>query len=88
MDEHIPSAEAILERTKKERPLSIDASVVAAFGDLCESLRAYLQNLCELKISERTPLTYLGPAGSGRSKPESDPVDSGTEMSSLSQPHS
>ena len=31
MDEHMPSAEAILERTKKERPLTVDASVVASF---------------------------------------------------------
>jgi len=83
MDEHMPSAEAILERTKKERPLTVDASVVASFGDLCESLRAYLQNLCEHK----TTMNW-GPVDSGRSKPESDPVDSGTEMSSLLRPHS
>ena len=79
----MPSAEAILERTKKERPLIVDASVIASFGDLYESLRAYLQNVCERKIT-----TNWGPVDSGRSKPESDPVDSGTEMSSLSQPHS
>jgi len=85
MDEHVPSAEIILERTKKERPLTVDASVVASFGDLYESLRAYLQNLCEHKT---TPLRSWGPAGSGQSKPESDPVDSGTEMSSLLRPHS
>jgi len=88
MDEHIPSAEAILERTKKERPLTVDASVVASFGDLCESLRAYLKNLCEVKTTEKTPLKNWVPAGNGQSKRESDPVDSGTEMSSLSQPHS
>jgi len=83
MDEHMLSAEAILEQTKKERPLTVDASVVASFGDLCESLRAYLQNLCEVKTT-----TNLEPADSVRSKPEYDPVDSGTEMSFLSQPHS
>lgn len=83
MDEHMLSAEAILEQTKKERPLSVDASVVASFGDLCESLRAYLQNLCEVKTT-----TNLEPADSVRSKPEYDPVDSEIEMSFLSQPHS
>jgi hypothetical protein len=71
MDEHMPSAEAILGRTKKERPLTVDASVVASFGDLYESLRAYLQNLCKVKTT-----TNLGPVDSGQSKPESAPVDS------------
>lgn len=71
MDEHMPSAEAILEQTKKERPLTVDASVVASFGDLYESLRAYLQNLCKLKTT-----TNLGPVDSDRSMPESDPVHS------------
>ena len=71
MDEHMPSAEAILEQTKKERPLTVDASVVASFGDLYESLRAYLQNLCKLKTT-----TNLGPVDSDRSKPESDLVHS------------
>ena len=85
MDENMPSAEAILEQIKKERPLIVDASVIASFGDLYESLRAYLQNVCKHNTK---PLTNWGPVDSGRSKPESDPVDSGTEMSSLSQPHS
>ena len=67
----MPSAEAILERTKKERPLIVDASVVASFGDLYDSLRAYLQNLCKVKTT-----TNLGPVDSGQSKPESAPVDS------------
>ena len=67
----MPSAEAILERTKKERPLTIDASVVASFGDLYESLRAYLQNLCKVKTT-----TNLVPVDSGQSMQESDPVDS------------
>jgi len=71
MDEHMPSAEAILERTKKERPLTIEASVVASFGDLYESLRAYLQNLCKVKTT-----TNLVPVDSGQSMQESDPVDS------------
>jgi hypothetical protein len=71
MDEHMPSAEAILERTKKERPLSVDASVVASFGDLYESLRAYLQNLCKVKTT-----TNWEPVDSAQSKPESVPVDS------------
>ena len=67
----MPSAEAILERTKKERPLTIEASVVASFGDLYESLRAYLQNLCKVKTT-----TNLVPVDSGQSMQESDPVDS------------
>jgi hypothetical protein len=71
MDEHMPSAEAILERTKKERPLTIEASVVASFGDLYESLRAYLQNICKVKTT-----TNLVPVDSGQSMQESDPVDS------------
>jgi hypothetical protein len=71
MDEHMPSAEAILERTKKERPLTVDASVVASFGDLYESLRAYLQNLCKVKTT-----TNWEPVDSAQSKPESVPVDS------------
>ena len=71
MDESIPSAEAILERTKKERPLTVEASVVASFGDLYESLRAYMKNLCELKST-----TNLGPVDNDRSKQESDPVHS------------
>jgi hypothetical protein len=71
MDEHMPSAEAILERTKKERPLTVDASVVASFGDLYESLRAYLQNLCKVKTTMN-----LGPVDSDRSMQESVPVDS------------
>lgn len=83
MDEPMPSAEAILERTKKERPLTVDASVVASFGDLCESLRAYLQNLCQVK----TTMNW-GPVDSDRSEPRFDLVDSGTEMSFQSQPHS
>ena len=73
MDESIPSAEAILERTKKERPLTVEVSVVASFGDLYESLRAYLQNLCVLKSTH--PMN-LGPVDSDQSKPESAPVDS------------
>lgn len=73
MDESMTSAEAILERTRKERPLTVDASVVASFGDLYESLRAYLQNLCELKSTR--PMN-LEPVDSDRSKPESVPVDS------------
>ena len=71
MDESIPSAEAILERTKKERPLTVEASVVASFGDLYESLRAYLQNLCKVKTTMN-----LGPVDSDRSMQESVPVDS------------
>ena len=71
MDEHMPSAEAILERTKKERPLTVDASVVASFGDLYESLRAYLQNLCKVKTT-----TNWEPVDSAQSKPESVLVDS------------
>ena len=71
MDEHMPSAEAILERTKKERPLTVDASVVASFGDLYESLRAYLQNLCKVKTT-----TNLVPVDSGQSMQGFDPVDS------------
>ncbi len=71
MDEHMPSAEAILERTKKERPLTVDASVVASFGDLYESLRAYMKNLCQVK----TTMNWV-PVDSDRSKPESVPVDS------------
>ena len=71
MDESIPSAEAILERTKKERPLTVEASVVASFGDLYESLRAYLQNLCKVKTT-----TNLVPVDSVRSMQESVPVDS------------
>jgi len=67
----MPSAEAILERTKKERPLTVDASVVASFGDLYESLRAYLQNLCKVKTT-----TNLEPVDSAQSKQESVPVDS------------
>jgi hypothetical protein len=67
----MPSAEAILERTKKERPLTVDASVVASFGDLYESLRAYLQNLCKVKTT-----TNWEPVDSAQSKPESVPVDS------------
>jgi hypothetical protein len=71
MDESMRSAEAILEQTRKERPLTVDASVVASFGDLYESLRAYLQNLCKVKTT-----TNLGPVDSDQSKPESDPVHS------------
>jgi hypothetical protein len=71
MDEHMRSADAILEQTRKERPLTVDASVVASFGDLYESLRAYLQNLCKVKTT-----TNLGPVDSDQSKPESVPVDS------------
>jgi hypothetical protein len=71
MDEHMRSADAILEQPKKERPLTVDASVVASFGDLYESLRAYLQNLCKVKTT-----TNLVPVDSGQSMQESDPVDS------------
>ena len=71
MDEPMRSAEAILEQTKKERPLTVDASVVASFGDLYESLRAYLQNLCKVKTT-----TNWEPVDSAQSKPESVPVDS------------
>jgi hypothetical protein len=71
MDEPMRSAEAILEQTKKERPLTVDASVVASFGDLYESLRAYLQNLCKAKTT-----TNWEPVDSDQSKPESDPVHS------------
>lgn len=71
MDESMRSAEAILEQTRKERPLIVDASVVASFGDLYESLRAYLQNLCKVKKTMN-----LEPVDSDQSKLESDPVHS------------
>jgi hypothetical protein len=47
MEHTFPSAEAIIDKAKKERPLTLEVSVVASFGDLCSSLRAYVETICK-----------------------------------------
>lgn len=61
MDRIIPSAEAILEKEKKERSLTVDIAVIAGFGDFCLRFKKYL----EVKSSE--------PDYTARSTPKSDP---------------
>jgi len=47
MEHTFPLAEAIIEKAKKERPLTLEVSVIASFGDLCSSLRAYVETICK-----------------------------------------
>jgi hypothetical protein len=52
MEHTFPSAEAILDKAKKERPLTLEVSVVASFGDLCSSLRAYVETVCKIQAEK------------------------------------
>ena len=55
MEHAFPSAETILDKAKKERPLTLEAPVVASFGDLCSSLRSYLRNVYKAKLMNSAP---------------------------------
>ena len=52
MEHTFPSAEAILDKAKKERPLTLEAPVIASFGDLCSSLRAYVETVCKIQAEK------------------------------------